>query len=65
VPTIAYFYGIHIRMFVNDHQPPHFHAIYGEFEANIDIATGKIIKGKLPRQPSVSSRSGRLCIGRN
>jgi hypothetical protein len=36
-------------MLVNDHQPPHFHAIYGEFEANIDIATGKVIKGKLPK----------------
>ena len=48
MPTIAYFYGIYIRMFVNDRHPPHFHAIYGEFEANIDIATGKVIKGKLP-----------------
>ncbi len=33
------FYGILIRMFFNDHPPPHFHARYGEFEATIDIGT--------------------------
>ena len=33
------FYGILIRMFFNDHAPPHFHARYGEFEATIDIGT--------------------------
>jgi hypothetical protein len=33
MPTISIFYGIMIRMFFNDHPPPHFHARYGEFEA--------------------------------
>jgi hypothetical protein len=33
MPTISSFYGIMIRMFYNDHAPPHFHARYGEFEA--------------------------------
>jgi hypothetical protein len=37
MPTICSFYGILIRMFFNDHAPPHFHARYGEFEATIDI----------------------------
>ena len=32
MPTIAQFYGIIIRMFFNDHAPPHFHASYGEHE---------------------------------
>ncbi len=49
MPTIAYFYGIYIRMYVNDHQPPHFHAVYGEYEAIVDIATGKVINGRLPK----------------
>ena len=49
MPTISYFYGIYIRMFVKDHQPPHFHAIYGEHEALVDIETGAVIEGKLPR----------------
>ena len=49
MPTISMFYGIAIRMFVKDHNPPHFHAVYGEFEGQIDIATGRVIKGKLPK----------------
>ncbi len=35
-------------MFVKDHPPPHFHAIYGEQEARISIATGEPIEGELP-----------------
>jgi uncharacterized protein DUF4160 len=48
VPTIAWFYGIAIRMFVRDHPPPHFHAVYGEHEAFVAIETGEIIEGGLP-----------------
>ncbi len=33
MPLIAQFYGILIRMFFNDHHPPHFHASYGGEEA--------------------------------
>ena len=49
MPTISYFYGIYIRMYVREHPPPHFHALYGEHEANIAIATGEVIEGSLPR----------------
>ena len=48
MPTISTFYGILIRMFFNDHIPPHFHARYGEFEATIDISSLQIIQGELP-----------------
>jgi hypothetical protein len=47
MPTISRFYGISIRMFFNDHEPPHFHAVYGEHEALIEIATGRVIYGRL------------------
>jgi hypothetical protein len=50
MPTISRFYGILIRMFFNDHAPPHFHARYGEFEATIEIGTLAIIEGQLPRR---------------
>jgi hypothetical protein len=50
MPTISTFYGILIRMFFNDHAPPHFHARYGEFEATIDIATSAVLQGQLPRR---------------
>ena len=46
--TISAFYGIWIRMFFNDHPPPHFHARYGEFEATIEIGTLDILEGTLP-----------------
>ena len=48
MPTISAFYGILIRMFFNDHPPPHFHARYGEFEATVNISTREIIEGQLP-----------------
>ena len=41
MPTIAWFYGIAIRMYVRDHPPPHFEAVYAEFEANVSIASGE------------------------
>lgn len=48
MPRIAEFYGIFIYMYFSDHSPPHFHAIYGQFEAEFEIATGDILKGRLP-----------------
>jgi hypothetical protein len=48
MPELSRFYGIIIRMFWSDHPPPHFHAIYGEHEAVIEIQTASIIEGSLP-----------------
>jgi hypothetical protein len=48
VPTIAYFYGIAIQMFYNDHSPPHLHARYGEAKAVVRLSDGTIISGELP-----------------
>ena len=48
MPTISYFYGIYIRMYVREHPPPHFHDVYGEFEANVSIDVGEVIEGRLP-----------------
>ncbi len=50
MPTISSFYGISIRMFFNDHVPPHFHVEYAEFKATIDILDLTISSGKLPRR---------------
>ena len=35
-------------MYFSEHNPPHFHAIYGQFEAEILIENGELLKGKLP-----------------
>ena len=48
MPEISRFYGIIIRMNINDHPPPHFHAYYGEHEALIDIRNGALYRGNLP-----------------
>lgn len=32
MPQISYFLGVIIRMFYRDHNPPHFHAFYADFE---------------------------------
>jgi Domain of unknown function (DUF4160) len=50
VPTISVFFGIAIRMYYDDHAPPHFHAFYGEFEAHIGLDPLEVINGKLPRR---------------
>ncbi len=47
MPEIARFYGIIIRMYFNDHNPPHFHAIYNEQEALINIRTLSAFSGQL------------------
>lgn len=35
MPQICFFYGIYIWMNFSDHQPPHFHAWYGDYKAII------------------------------
>ena len=37
-------------MFWGDHNPPHFHALYGEYEVIINIRTLEIIRGSMPRR---------------
>jgi hypothetical protein len=56
MPTISAFYGILIQMFWSDHAPPHFHALYAEHEAVVDIRTLEIIEGGLP--PSRGAHAG-------
>lgn len=50
MPRISQFYGIAVYMYYRDHAPPHFHAIYGEHEAEVEIATAAVLAGKLPRR---------------
>ncbi len=48
MPEISRFLGIIIAMYYNDHNPPHFHAKYGEHEAVVAIETGEVVDGRLP-----------------
>jgi len=49
MPEISRFLGIVIAMYYRDHAPPHFHAIYGEYEIVVDINTG-VVQGSFPRR---------------
>lgn len=49
MPEITRFYGIIIKIFLTrEHNPPHFHAVYGEYNAEISIETGDMMEGDLP-----------------
>jgi hypothetical protein len=50
MPVIARFYGILIKMYFSqsEHGVPHFHAIYGEYNAVFDIQTMEMLEGDLP-----------------
>ena len=50
MPEISRFFGIIIRMYFQDHNPPHFHAYYQEFSAEYDIKTLEVINGSLPQR---------------
>src|SRR5256712_4909429 len=48
MPEVSRFYGIVIKIFYDDHNPPHFHAEYGEHEVLVSISTLAILSGSLP-----------------
>ena len=49
MPEISRFLGIVIAMYYRDHAPPHFHAIYGEYEVTVEIASGTV-NGDMPKR---------------
>ena len=49
MPIISRFLGIAIAILYRDHDPPHFHAIYGEFEVTVGIKDG-VVTGRFPRR---------------
>jgi hypothetical protein len=50
MPRVSQFFGIVIALYYDDHMPPHFHAIYGEFEALVRVDTLEVLAGLLPRR---------------
>ncbi len=49
MPEISRFYGIVIYILYREHNPPHFHAIYGDYEVTVEINSG-IIEGRMPKR---------------
>lgn len=48
MPTISMFRGIKIFMNWREHQPPHFHAKYGDSEVLVSIRELEVIEGSIP-----------------
>ncbi len=49
MPTFFIIDGIKIVFYFNDHNPPHFHALFGGEELVIEIKSLEIIEGELPK----------------
>ena len=56
MPELSLFFGIVILMYYREHNPPHFHVRYGEYEAQFDLVEGAFLTGHLP------SRQARLVL---
>ncbi len=50
MPEVSRFFGIAIRFYYNDHEPAHFHAVYGEHEALVEIDSLAVLRGEIPRR---------------
>lgn len=52
MPVIARFYGMIVKMYLQgkEHGIAHIHVIYGECAGVIDVQTGIMLEGDLPRK---------------
>lgn len=50
MPGVSAFYGIVITLYYNDHLPPHFHALYRQYEALVRIDTLETLAGSLHKR---------------
>ena len=50
MPEVSRFFGISIRMYFDDHNPPHFHAIYPGAEIEVGIDPLTVLRGRFPRR---------------
>ena len=52
MPTISIFYGISVMMnlTLKEHNPPHVHAKYAEYEATFKIENGELYHGRFPEK---------------
>ena len=49
MPELSRFLGIVIGIFPREHPPPHFHAVYGEYQITVGIQSG-IVHGDFPKR---------------
>lgn len=49
MPEISRFLGIVIYMYWSEHNPPHFHAFYADYEIIVNIQNG-VVRGEFPKR---------------
>ncbi|WOJ90575.1 DUF4160 domain-containing protein [Methylocapsa polymorpha] len=49
MPTVATIDGVKIQFYFDEHPPPHFHAVFAEFTAQIQIDPSQVLRGSLPQ----------------
>lgn len=57
MPRVGTFAGIALFIYAGDHNPPHVHAYYGEFSAQIVIETANVLDGYLPSNKLKAARA--------
>ena len=50
---VSHFYGIMVKLYYREHPPAHFHALYGENEGVVEIESGALTKGNLPKTAAI------------
>lgn len=50
MPVISEFYGLSIRIYYKEHNPPHIHVSYGEYSSEIRIDNLEVLRGNLPKR---------------
>jgi hypothetical protein len=50
MPEVSRFFGISVRMYYDDHNPPHFHAIYSGSEVEVGIDPVVVLRGDMSRR---------------
>ncbi|MBK6904830.1 MAG: DUF4160 domain-containing protein [Saprospirales bacterium] len=58
MPTFFIIDGIKVDFYYNDHLPPHFHAVYAEFEELVEIKSLKTWTAHNPRLPRGPRKPG-------
>lgn len=48
MPRIAFFFGISIYMYMDDHGVPHCHGVYGDYAGSFSLEDGGRIAGEMP-----------------
>ena len=50
MPVISRFYGIVIKMYLRqkEHNPPHLHALYGDYVGLFSLEEGEMYEGDIP-----------------